>query len=194
MQNKLHLKSSSMPKMMGSLMHSNQFLKIFSLTALCLSIVLGLGLMFSLNKEPLVITLTPDGNILAKVDYPKPVDEIKVATRAYINLRYNWEPTDVVKKLKASEAFLLAQSLKAFQGAVFHVAKFSTDKQVAQKAYVNQIEVNLAQKTISVRGDRVTSIQGLKAAGNLKLQLSFENGPRTEQNPWGIYMTMEKEE
>jgi hypothetical protein len=48
--------------------------------------------------------------------------------------------------------------------------------------------------TALITGDRVTSIQGLKAAGNLKLQLTFESGQRTKENPWGIYITKEKEE
>jgi hypothetical protein len=40
----------------------------------------------------------------------------------------------------------------------------------------------------------VTSIQGLKAAGNLKLELTFESGSRTEGNPWGLYISKEREE
>jgi hypothetical protein len=35
----------------------------------------------------------------------------------------------------------------------------------------------------------VAAIQGLKAAGNLRLELSFEGGTRTKENPWGLYVS-----
>lgn len=194
MQNNLKLSSSLLPRMMGTLIHSNQFLKVFCFILLCLSVLLTLGLVFSMNQEPLVITLNNSGNLLEKVGLPKPDDEIKVATKNYILYRYNWEPTNVVKNLKMSESYIFDKSLKAFQGAVSHVAKFSLEKQVAQKAFVELILVNLQSKIIQVKGERVTSIQGLKAAGNLKIELSFDYGPRTKENPWGIYIIKEKEE
>lgn len=42
-------------------------------------------------------------------------------------------------------------------------------------------------------GDRITSIQSLKAAGDLKLELGFESGPRTFVNPWWVFISKEKE-
>jgi hypothetical protein len=39
----------------------------------------------------------------------------------------------------------------------------------------------------------VTTIQGLKAAGSLRLELSFESGSRAKENPWGLYIK-EREE
>lgn len=42
-------------------------------------------------------------------------------------------------------------------------------------------------------GDRIMSIQTLKAAGDLKLELVFESSQRSNENPWGIYFTRERE-
>lgn len=188
------LKNAQLPKMIGQVMHSNQFLKVFSISSLVLVfMVLGVILVMA-TKEPMVITLGPDGKAIERSVLPKAEDQIREGIKRYLEKRYQWEPENVIQKLKESEKFITPQALKAFQGAIANVAKFSTEKLVSQRIYPNSIEVNLAKNTAFITGDRVTSIQGLKAAGNLKLELTFESGPRTEGNPWGLYISKEREE
>src|SRR5690606_34988674 len=187
-----NLKMPSLPKIVGELVHSNQFLKIFSIAALVLLfMVLGI-IMVIVTKEPMVITLGPDGKAIERTVLPKAEDQIREGIKRYLEKRYQWEPENVIKKLKESEEFITPKALKAFQGAVANVAKFSTEKIVSQKVYAEKIEINLKNQTALITGDRVTSIQGLKAAGNLKLELTFENGPRTSNNPWGLYISKER--
>lgn len=184
----------SLPKMISALTHTNQFLKVFSLSAVVLVfMVLGVILVLA-TKEPMVITLGPDGKAIQRTALPKAEDQIREGVIRYLEKRYQWEPESVMKKLKESEDFISPQALKAFQGAVANVAKFSTEKIVSQKVYPEKIEVDLKKNTALITGERVTSIQGLKAAGNLKLELSFESGPRTHNNPWGLYISKEREE
>ena len=190
----VNLKMPSLPKMMSELMHSNQFLKVFSVSVLVLVfMVLGVILVMA-TKEPMVITLGPDGKAIERVLLPKAEDQILEGIKRYLEKRYQWEPENVIKKLKESEEFITPKALKAFQGAVANIAKFSTEKIVSQKVYPEKIEINLKNQTALITGDRVTTIQGLKAAGNLKLELTFESGPRTEKNPWGLYISKEREE
>jgi len=190
----VNLKMPSLPKMISELAHSNQFLKVFSLSAIVLVLmVLGVILVMA-TKEPMVITLGPDGKAFERTVLPKAEDQIREGIKRYLEKRYQWEPENVIKKLKESEEFITPQALKAFQGAVSNVAKFSTEKIVSQKVYPEKIEVDLKKNTALITGERVTSIQGLKAAGNLKLELSFESGPRTQNNPWGLYISKEREE
>jgi hypothetical protein len=180
--------------MVGELLHSNQFLKVFALSALAL-VFMGLGVTLVMAmKEPTVITLGPDGKSFERTNQPKAEDQIREGIKRYLEKRYQWEPENVIKKLKESEQFITPQALKAFQVAVANVAKFSTEKIVSQKVYPEKIEVDLKKQTALITGDRVTSIQGLKAAGNLKLELTFESGPRTQENPWGLYISKEREE
>jgi hypothetical protein len=190
----VNLKMPALPRMMGELMHSNQFLKVFCLSTLVLSfMMLGNIIMLSM-KEPLVITLAPDGKAMGRTTLPKAEDLVREGIKHYLQKRYQWEPGNVNKKLRESEFFITPYALKAFQGAVANVARFSTEKIVSQKVYPEKIEVDLTKKTAFITGERVTSIQGLKAAGNLKLELTFESGPRTRENPWGIYISKEREE
>src|SRR5690606_34415666 len=153
--------------------------------------VLGVVLVM-VTKEPFVITLGPEGKAIERTILPKAEDQIREGIKRYLEKRYQWEPEDVIKKLKESEDFISPKALKAFQGAVANVAKFSTDKIVSQKVYPEIIEINLKNQTALITGNRVTTIQGLKAAGNLKLELTFESGPRTQNNPWGLYISKER--
>lgn len=193
-QKTIGLKNSQLPKMVGELLHSNQFLKIFALSSLAL-VFMSIGVILVMAmKEPKVITLSPDGTSLERVNQPKAEDQIREGVKRYLEKRYQWEPENVIKKLKESEYFITPQAIKAFQVAVANVAKFSTEKIVSQKIYPEKIEIDLKKQTALITGDRVTSIQGLKAAGNLKLELTFESGPRTQENPWGLYISKEREE
>jgi hypothetical protein len=194
MHKAISLKNSRFPKIFADLTHSNQFLKVFAATSLLMSLLTLVTLFFQLNKDPFVIALTNDGKSFERILIPKAEDQIKEGVKHYLQKRFQWEPKDVIKKLKESESFVLPGSLKAFQAAVTNVSKFSIEKTVSQTVYPTQIDVDLVRKVAFVKGDRVTSIQGLKAAGTLNMQLHFDSGPRTVQNPWGVYITKEKEE
>ncbi len=188
------LKSSKLPKMLGELAHSNQFLKVFSLASLGVAAMTLVVLAFLVNRPAVVLTLAQDANPFSKTEMPKAEDQVRAAIHRYLEKRYNWGPENVGARLKEAQVFILPQSLKAFQSALAEVAKFSTEKLVSQRTYINKVQVDLGQKAAVITGDRVTAIQGLKAAGDLKLVLYFDAGPRTSENPWGLYITKEREE
>lgn len=194
MNSSVKLTAAKLPKMLSDLSHSNQFLKVFSISTIGV-LTIALVLIFVLSsKDPLVLTLTPNGEKLESIELPKPEDQIRAAVNRYLEKRYKWQPENVKQKLSEAEAFVLPASKTAFQGAVAKVIKFSTEKLVSQKIYPEKIDVSLEKKTVFITGDRITTIQGMKAAGNLRLELSFESGPRTEKNPWGLYIAKEREE
>lgn len=192
---KIQMKGASFPKILAQLTHSNQFLKVFSVSAMGLCIVSLFAVVTLGTRDPVVLTLTPSAAVMSQVERPKPEDEIRAAIRTYIERRYKWEPVNVVQRLKEAEVFVASNSMNAYRSAAVNVARFSTEKLVSQRVYAaDGMKVDLTKKTVSISGDRITSIQGMKAAGDLRLELSFESGTRTEQNPWGVYITKEKEE
>ncbi len=194
MENKIKLQLARLPKALGELAHSNQFLKTSVLFSYCFCLMMIGFSFYQATKAPIVLTLTPEATRYEVVGLPKSEKEIIEAMRVYTDRRYKWEPKTVSQRLRETEVFIQAQSRKAYEAATANVAKFALEKGVSQRVYVNEVLVNLEKKTASITGDRVTAIQGLKAAGDLKLELSFESGPRTSENPWGIYVTKEREE
>lgn len=193
-QKQIRIKTALLPKLIGDLTHSNQFLKMFSLCSLGIAL-LSLILAFVLGgKPPTVLAFDSGGKALEKTGMPSPEDQVRNAINAYVSHRYNWTPAVIKDKLKVATHFILPKSIKAFEGAMADVFRFSIEKDVSQRAYPEQIKISYKDGTALILGDRVTSIQGLKTAGDLKILLQFESGLRTHENPWGVYVVKEKEE
>jgi hypothetical protein len=193
MDTHMQLRSAKFPSMLSNLLHSNQFLKMFSFYSLSLAVITLFGLILAINKGPEVITLSSTGIHIAKA-HPSLKAFVEEAVRSYMEKRYKWNPENVVERLKESEAFILPSTQKAFEEAVAKVARFSKEKLASQKIFIDDIEVNLKLRTVLITGTRITSIQNLPAAGEMKLELSFDSGPHTFENPWGVYITKEKED
>lgn len=194
MKQLLKLQGATLPKLLADLTHSNQFLKVFSILALLISAFIVLLCLVLSHKPPTVLAFSGAGSVLHQGELPKAEDQIREAVRTYLELRYKWTPKDVTAKLTESENFIAPTSVKAFRAAVSTVVKFSIEKQVEQRVFPDAIEVSLEKRLAVIAGDRITSIQGIRAAGILKLILEFDFGVRTTKNPWGIYISKEREE
>ncbi len=190
---KFTLGAARLPRILAELIRKNEFLTIFSIVALSVAALSTCLAILLVIRPPQVITLNTDGVVLNQVHPVAPEIEVRAALQRYFDLRYKWQPNSVQMQLAQAEDFILPSYTKVYQKSVANVARFSIDKQVSQRAYANSIEVNLAGKTAVLRGDRITAIQGLRAAGDLKIELSFDSGPRTKENSWGVYVTKERE-
>ncbi|GIL16357.1 MAG: hypothetical protein BroJett040_01080 [Oligoflexia bacterium] len=193
MNESVKLKLRKLPKALAELSHSNQFLKMSAFSAYLICGLLVTLLFYQAIKPTAVLTLAPDASYYQEAPKPDPKVEIERALREYLKYRYNWNPKTVSAQVGKAEDFILSSTKRAFDGSMQNVIRFSVDKIVAQRAYPVEIRVDLKKGVAVIEGDRITSIQGLKAAGDLRLELGFESGPRTEQNPWGVYVSKEKE-
>ena len=193
MNESIKLRLRKLPRALGELSHSNQFLKMSTFAALSICGLLVLLLFYEATKPSRVITLAPDGSSYQVATKRDPTIEIERAVREYLKYRYNWTPKTVSAQVGRAGDFILSSTKRAFNSSMQAVVRFSMDKIVAQRIYPLEIRVDLKKGIALIQGDRITSIQGLKAAGDLLLELSFESGPRTEQNPWGVYISKEKE-
>lgn len=193
MQTQVTLKELKLPKMLAELAHSNQFLKIFSVSCLGLNL-LSLILVFVLaTRSPLVLSFNQNAQVMDQSSMPRPEVEVQVAAKHYLELRYQWTPENVQQKLELAKSMIQSSAMRAYMGAAQNVIHFSLEKQVSQRVYGNSFAVDMDKRIVTISGDRITAIQSLKAAGNLNLELAFELGPRTRDNPWGVYVTKEKE-
>lgn len=179
--------------MLGSLIYKNELLKFFAIAAMLTSILVSIVLTQEVSKQPVVVPLGQSGEYLSEGPMPKPEFEVRRAINAYLDFRYKWEPKNVDSQLKNAESFIAPQSLKAYRTQIANVARFSKEKLVTQKIYPSDVSVNLESHKVRVSGDRLTSVQGLKAAGDLVLELEYQGGDRSKENPWGIFITKEKE-
>lgn len=106
---------------------------------------------------------------------------------------YEWTPKTVETHLDKARHFISSKSFRAYEEATLKVISFSPQREVSQKAFPTNFKINIKNQVAQVTGERVTSIQGLKAAGDLKLELHFQSGLHTKANPWSIYISKEVE-
>jgi len=191
---RLNLSSVAMPKVLADLKHANQLLKVFALLAFSLALVESVVLVFVINKSVQVVALDISGQRLELLKMPSAQAEIENALREYVKRRYSWEPKTVSEQLKKASAFIHQSMRSQYFNGVSKVERFSNERGVSQMAYVDHVEVDLKNGLARITGNRVTTIQGLNAAGPLKLTLNFEASMRSLENPWGIYVRREREE
>lgn len=194
MNQNIQLKIKKLPRALAELSHSNQFLKMSAFCSYAVCFLLVALCIYQAARPPVVFSFAPDASIYQNAEMPKPENETKQAIKSYIERRYKWEPKTVRVQLESAKVFIDPSLAKNYDVAASNVSRFSIEKSVSQRVYANKIIVNLSKRTASVSGDRITEIQGLKATGDLKLELAFDFGPRTSLNPWGIYISKEKEE
>lgn len=190
---KVSFKPSTLPKVLADLSHSNQFLKIFALASLVLSVGLLVLVLFAFSKGPVVIALSSGASVLQKAAMPLPETEVREAVRHYVERRYNWDKDSIDRNLDSAKALVSSQFVQNFVQGVSNVRKFSKEKGVSQRAYATSISVDIKRGVVSISGDRITEIQGIRAAGPLNIDLTYQGGPRTEDNPWGVYIVKETE-
>lgn len=193
MEETVKLKIRKLPKALAELSHSNQFLKISTFSLFCLTWVMLMVLVYQATKAPVVLPMTQDASVYMSAPMPDPKVEIERAVREYLKHRYNWTSKTVTTQVEKAGDFILPSTKRDFNSSMQNVIRFSVDKIVAQRVYPIEIRVDMKKGAVVIEGDRITSIQGLKAACDLRLELGFESGPRTERNPWGVYISKEKE-
>ena len=182
MVKKINLQLNPMPKRMAELIHSNRFLKIFSLLSLVLLIFSLTAIILLSTKKPQIIAFDLNGEKISE-ELPKAEKMIERAIREYIKHRYEWEPKEVTEKLKKAKSFITKKQESNYLKSISKVAKFSMNKKVHQRVFPTNINVDIKEKIAHIRGERITSIMGIKAAGSLNLKLHFTNGSHTERTP-----------
>jgi hypothetical protein len=137
------------------------------------------------NTETKVLTLAPPPEELLK-------SELTRTVKNYAEAHYNWDSATVEAAHERASKYVSSQFVKAFKNANAEQVKLAQSKKLTQKIYVTDVKVDSKNLTARIFMDRILSIDGLRAATLLTLDVTFEYGPRTDANPQGIYITGEK--
>jgi hypothetical protein len=189
-----HLPSHSFPKALDQIFTAQKIFK-FALIYLAISQMICLcALVWMGIKDPVVYTFDVTGKEMVPTKDLKLENQITMALKIYVDSRYSWDEKTIEVKLKDAKNFVEKKNEKLFDSSMNDLLKFAKEKSVSQKIYIEVVHLDWSSRVALITGDRVTSIQGLKAASNLRLTLEFTEGPRTRLNPWGIYITKEREQ
>jgi hypothetical protein len=118
--------------------------------------------------------------------------EIKRVISTYLTAHYNWEWSKIHASFEAAANYVASDFRKQFFEANREQERIATEKKISQLFYLSEVQLDLKSKVATVHGDRILLIEGLRAANPMSLEVTFNYGPRTVQNPEGIYVTAEK--
>ena len=186
------LATSAYPKMVLSFAQENFNLKILAAACLGILFLSQVVLVFLLKRAPQVIALDSTGAITT-VETKVTDLQIQQAVKEYLSHRYSWSDKNIEVELKKAEFFVDSSLVSSFRKSMLETIKYVHDKKVTQRLYPRSVDVDLKNKIVTVSADRITEFDGLKAATESKVKLSFQIDDRTVINPWGVYVTKEQE-
>lgn len=184
---------SAFPIVWGDLAYQNHWMRKIALASLFVGALSMMGVLALLNRKPAFVFLDAQANVIRPGSQISAETEVEKMARRYLEVRYAWDANNQTEQLLRAKSFIASQSLKAFEKTASDLVSFSKGKNVSQRIYLTKILVNSKESRVETTADRITEIQGLKAATLLRVSLYFQNGPRTAENPWGLYVIKEEE-
>ncbi len=138
------------------------------------------------EKETKLFTITPPKPDLLRAELDRTVT-------AYVLTHYNWDWNTVEKAHKDASKYVSDKFQKAFISSNEDQVKLAKEKKVVQRVYLEKPpEIDIEKMVAKITLDRIFSVDGIKATSPLSLEIGFEYGPRTSDNPEGIYVVSEK--
>ena len=173
----------------------NRFLKsilLFLILVCCVEVIAIV--ILACRKPPVIAVSTTESRVLTVVP-PRPElleSEIKRAVNGYVAAHYNWEWVKVDDAFKDAARFVHPDFTKKFLAANEAQIRMAKEKKVSQRFYASDTKLDSKAKTLKVSGDRILVIEGLRATNPMSIEIEYDLGQRTEENPEGVYITGEK--
>lgn len=142
-------------------------------------------------KKPLIISVTNDKTTTIEQNEPNSnalMREIIRAIKGYLKTRHNWDWTTIEAQTKSGAQYLAPDFREKYLIKSQEQIRLAREKQVSQKLFVDEPEIDLKNKKAMVRTERVLIVNGIRAAQELVFEISYSLGARTESNPEGVYI------
>lgn len=179
----------------GNAESQNRFLKGLLSMLIVFFIVETISLLLLALKSPILIAVTSTESKILSVTPPGPElleNEVKRVIRGYFNAHYNWEYQKIKESFQKAATFVSPDFKKKFFQANSEQEKAAFERKLSQNFYFQDPEIDFKTKSAIIRGDRILIIESLRATNPITLQVGFDFGPRTPENPEGVYITAEK--
>jgi TraE protein len=179
----------------GNEVAQNQILKYLLLLSTALNAASVICILFlALRTPPIFAVSSVESGILKANTVPKEFleSEAKRVIGLYLQSRHNWDSNTITQSIGTAAQYVDEAFRKTYLQANETQIRIAKEKRISQKFYTNEIKVDLAQGKATVRGDRIISVDGLRAVSPLAFNLDFRMGKRIEANPEGVYIISEQ--
>lgn len=173
----------------------NAFLKGVILILGSLVVIQSCALSFLAIRKPILIALGQSESRVLTLSQPSAdilKSELDRVIRRYAEVHYTWDSTTVEKAHAEAAHYVGTEFVKGFQAANADQVRIAKEKKLSQRVFITDLVVDANISTAKLTMDRILMIEGLRAATNIVLEIKFEYGPRTVDNPEGVYITSEK--
>lgn len=173
----------------------NHFLKALLVFFVIQNVALAVVVMaLALRKPPIIAVSSTESRVLTVIPPKKEQLEAEVrrTVTGYVLAHYNWEWKSIDGVFREAARYVSPDFTKRFLAANQEQIRIAREKKVSQRFYLAEVTLDLKSKTVRVSGDRILLVEGLKAASVLSVEVQFDYGARTEENPEGVYIVGEK--
>ena len=174
----------------------NVILKWFSLFLIGIILIETGVIAYVATRDPKVIAIGEQKSQVLIVKKPRKEileDELDRTVRNYAITHYSWDYSTIEAAHKEASKHIAEKFKKSFFKTNDEQVRYVKEKKVSQRVYVSDsIKIDPKNLNARVRLDRIYSIDGLVGSSPFALDIKFEYGPRTEDNPEGVYIFDEK--
>ncbi len=146
-------------------------------------------------KKPVIVSIGQDSSkalIQQEPDANALNRELIRMLKQYLRTRHNWDWMTIEAKAKEAARYVASEYRSKFLLNVQEQIRIAKEKQVSQKLFPEEPEIDLKEKKAKIVAERILILNGIRASQPMKFELGFLFGERTEVNPEGIYITSEK--
>ena len=173
----------------------NRILKyLLLLFGIFMTVQLGIICVLSL-KKPLIIAVTSISTQVVDSSAPEAnqiLREVIRVVKQYLRARHTWDWVTIEARSKAAAAYVAPEYREKFFLNTQEQIRIAKEKQVSQKLFPEEPQIDLKEKKATVVADRILIVSGIRAAQAMTFELNFIFGERTDSNPEGIYVSSEK--
>jgi hypothetical protein len=145
-------------------------------------------------RKPILIAVTPTDSRFLSVALPNQElleSEVKRAVSGYLQAHYNWEPASIEASFQTAAKYVDPSFVKAFLGANQEQIRIAKEKKLSQRFFIGSMQIDLEKRRIQVEGERILLVEGLRAANSVSIEIKFDLGKRTTENPEGVVIVAE---
>lgn len=172
----------------------NRILKYLLLLASMVTVVQLVVIVVLAFKRPLIVSVTDENTSAVQYQEPNPdrlLREVIRAIESYLRKRHNWDWTTIDAKSKEAILYIAPDFRQKFFVNTQEQIRVAKEKQVSQRLFPYEPQVDMKVKKATVKAERILIVNGIRAAQELRLEVGFALGERTERNPEGVYVTSE---
>ena len=173
----------------------NKVLKGLNALLVTLVAIQSVALVTLSLRKPVLIAVSSSESKVIKTQFPNEElieQEVRRIVSSYSKARHNWEWNQIESRLNEAVRYVDKDFYKTFKRATNEQVKIAMEKKISQVFYASEVTVDLDAKTATITGDRILTIDGLRAANSMKVAIGFRLNSRSSNNPEGVYITSEK--